>query len=117
MKNRTDAEIFRAYAKLSDYLIDRGMQPKLQILDNEASQALQREIRTRHYNFQLVPPHMHRRNSAERAIRTFKNHFVSGLCSAHTEFPVHIWCILLPQATLTLNLLLNSRPNSQKSVE
>ena len=35
MKNRIDAEIFRVYAKMSNYLIDRGMQPKFQILDNE----------------------------------------------------------------------------------
>ena len=83
MKNRKDTEIFRSYAKLRDNLIDRGMRPKFQILDNEASQALQREIRTRHCDFQLVPPHMHIQNSAETAIRTFKNHIVALLSSAH----------------------------------
>ena len=41
-KNRTDAEIVRAYAKPRNYLIDRGMRPKFQILENEASQSLQR---------------------------------------------------------------------------
>jgi hypothetical protein len=30
-------------------------------------------------NFQLVPPGIYRRNAAERAIRTFKNHFIAGL--------------------------------------
>ena len=90
MKNRTDAEFFRAYSKLSDHLIDRGMQPKLKILENEASQALQRKICTIHCYFQLVPPHMHRQNAAERATRTFKNHFVSGLCSPHAEFPINL---------------------------
>ena len=38
MKNRTKAEIVRSYEKLSNYLIDRGIQPKFQILDNESSQ-------------------------------------------------------------------------------
>ena len=90
MKKITDTEIVRAYAKLINYLIDKGMRPKFQILDNEASQALQKENFTRYFNFQLVPPHMHRRNAVERAIRTFKNHFVSGLFSAHTEFPMHL---------------------------
>ena len=83
MKNRKDTEIFRSYAKLSDYLIDIGMRPKFQILDNEASQAFQKEICTRNCDLQLVPPNMHIRNAAERAIITFNNHFVARICSAH----------------------------------
>jgi hypothetical protein len=47
-----------------------------------------------------VPPHLHRKNAAERVIRTFKNHFVAGLCSVDKQFPMHLWCELLPQATL-----------------
>ena len=31
-------------------------------------------------SFQYVPPRSHRRNTAERSIRTFKNHFVATLC-------------------------------------
>ena len=56
-------------------------------------------------DFQLVPPGMHRRNAAERAIRTFKNHFIAGLCSVDKDLPLHLWDRLLPQAELTLNLL------------
>jgi hypothetical protein len=41
----------------------------------------------------------------------FKNHFVAGLCSVDKQFPMHLWCELLPQATLTLNLLRTSRIN------
>ena len=37
--------------------------------------------------FQLVPPYIHQRNSAERAIRTFKEHFIAGLSSTHKDFP------------------------------
>ena len=37
--------------------------------------------------YQLTPPHFHRCNAAERAIRTFKNHFISGLCSVDKIFP------------------------------
>jgi len=51
----------------------------------------------------------HRRNLAERAIQTFKNHFISGLCSTHPDFPLNLWDKLLPQAELTLNLLRPSR--------
>jgi hypothetical protein len=61
-------------------------------------------------DFQLVPPGVHRRNAAERAIRTFKNHFIAGLCSVDKDFPLHLWDRLLPQAILSLNLLRGSAP-------
>jgi hypothetical protein len=46
----------------------------------------------------LVPPHCHRRNAAERAIRTFKEHFVAGLSSVDPSFPMHLWDRLLTKA-------------------
>jgi hypothetical protein len=58
-----------------------------------------------HVDFQLTPPHLHRRNATERAIRTFKNHFIAGLCTTNPDFPLHLWDRLLPQALITLNLL------------
>jgi hypothetical protein len=43
-------------------------------------------------DFQLAPPGVHRRNAAKRAIRTFKNHFIAGLCiSVDKDFPLHLW--------------------------
>jgi hypothetical protein len=66
-------------------------------------------------DFQLVPPGMHRRNAAERAIRTFKNHFIADLCSVVMDFPLHLWDRLLPQAILSLNLLGGSRLNLKLS--
>jgi hypothetical protein len=65
--------------------------------------------------YQLVPPHCHRRNAAERAIRTFKEHFVAGLSSVDPSFPMHLWDRLLPQAEITLNLLRTSRLHPQLS--
>jgi hypothetical protein len=62
-----------------------------------------------------VPPHCHRRNAAERAIRTFKEQFVAGLYSVDTTFPLHLWDRLLPQAEITLNLLRTSRLHPQLS--
>jgi hypothetical protein len=63
-------------------------------------------------DYQLVPPHCHRRNAAERAIRTFKEQFVTGLSSVDPAFPLHLWDRLLPQAEITLNLLRASRLHS-----
>ena len=65
--------------------------------------------------FQLAPPYMHRTNAAERAIRTFKDHFLAGLASMDPNFPMHLWDRLIEQATLTLNLLRPSRLNPHLS--
>ena len=65
--------------------------------------------------YQLVPPVMHRRNAAERCIRTFKNNFVDGPSSKDNRFTLHLWDRLLPQATITLNMLRASRRNPKMS--
>jgi hypothetical protein len=46
----------------------------------EGSTALKRLLSSQEIDFQLVPPCLHSRNTAECAIRTFKNHFIVGLC-------------------------------------
>jgi hypothetical protein len=65
--------------------------------------------------FQLVPPYSHRRNSAERAIISFKDHLIAGLCSTDKSFPMHLWDGLLPQAVITLSMLRTSRINPKLS--
>ena len=62
-------------------------------------------------HFQIVPPHLHRTNVAERAIATLKDHLVAGIASTDPSFPLHLWDSLLPQAVLTLNLLRPARYN------
>ena len=61
------------------------------ILDNETSNNLLNAFEKENINYQLVPPHIHRRNAAERAIDTWKNHFIAGLSSIHPEFPILEW--------------------------
>jgi hypothetical protein len=55
--------------------------------------------------YQLVPPHDHQRNKAEKVIQMFKDHFVAILCGADTLFPLNLWDHLLCQAEQTLNML------------
>jgi hypothetical protein len=111
MKNRTDGEMIWAYTSLHEQLINAGLKTTIQVMDNECSKAFRQYLADEHIYLQLVPPHLHRQNAVERAIQTFKNHFVAGLCSVDKQFPMHLWCELLPQATLTLNLLRTSRIN------
>ena len=78
-------------------------------MDNEASNTLNLTITTINIKYQLVPPSNHRSNSAERAIQTFKNHFIAVLCSVDKYFRLRLWYRLLYQATISLNLLSKSR--------
>jgi hypothetical protein len=115
MKNRSDEEALRAYSVLYTELTQHGLKPQLNIMDNEASKAIKAAVQKTGAKYQLVEPHNHRVNAAERAIRTFKNHFIAGLCSVDPRFPITLWDKLLPQAVLTLNLLRTSRINPKLS--
>jgi hypothetical protein len=115
MKTRTCASILNAYKTLHSSLCAAGLRPKLQRLDNKCSKPLKDFMQTEDVDFQLVPPGMHRRNAAKRAIRTFKNHFIAGLCSVDKNFPLHLWDRLLPQAVISLNLLCGSHLNPKLS--
>jgi hypothetical protein len=109
MKSRSASEWVKAYDTIHQELTVKGFKPKLQTLDNEASAALKNFFTANDVEYQLVPPHCHRRNAAERAIRTFKEHFVAGLSSVDPTFPLHLWDRLLPQEEITLNFLRTSR--------
>ena len=61
--------------------------------------------------FQLVPPDMHRGNTAERAIRSFKSHFLAILAGVASDFPRNLWDLLLPQTEMTLNMLRQAAPD------
>jgi hypothetical protein len=115
MKNRGDKEMVRAFDSLIQSLILRGLKPLLQRLDNEASLALRNYLTKQGITYQLFPPHIPQRNNAERAIQTFKNHVIAGLCSVDPNFPLKLWDKLLPQATITLNLMRKSRINPRMS--
>jgi hypothetical protein len=54
----------------------QGLIPKHQILDNQASAEYKAAIEASSMTYELVPPEEHRRNMAEKAIQTFKDHFI-----------------------------------------
>ena len=87
MKSQTAIELLRAYTKLHTFLTDRGLKPVLQRLDNEAPGNLKQFMHDNQINFQLVPPHLHRRNAAERAIGIWKEHFIATLSTTDPNFP------------------------------
>ena len=66
---------------------------------------MQKYINLQGVAWQLVEPDNHRVNATERAIQNFKNYFISDLFSVDEGFPLQLWCYLLVQAEITLNLL------------
>jgi hypothetical protein len=115
IKDRTAPELLKAFQFMEQEMVARGLKPKVMKLDNEASTFIKAYLHQQDITFQLVPPYSHRRNSAERAIRSFKDHLIARLCSTDTSFPMHLWDTLLPQAVMTLNMLRTSRINPQLS--
>jgi hypothetical protein len=86
IKNKTGAEIKCGWTSIHERLARGGNQPELYILDNEASADLKKGLKKYKLEYQLVPPHIHRRNAAERAmIRTFKNHFLACLATCDPD--------------------------------
>jgi hypothetical protein len=77
MKSRSASEWVKAYDTIHQELTVKGFKPNLQTLDNEASAALKNFFTANDVEYQLVLPHCHLRNAAERALRTFKEHFVA----------------------------------------
>ena len=65
IKNRSAGELQRAYTEMYQYLEQRGNNPQVHWMDNEAPQYLLTFNTKRSTSYQLSPPHMHRRNAAE----------------------------------------------------
>ena len=111
LKSRNASEITEKWKILYEKITKNAVQTKFWIIDNEASKLLKSALSTNHQDYQLTPPHIHRINAAERAIRTYKNHLLAGIATCNTEFPITEWDRLINQCNITLNLLRNSRVN------
>ena len=74
--NSKDKHRIRAYNSIMQRLADIGHHVEVQILDNEVCADFKKTI-VKYWGaiYQQVPPNVHRRNVAERAIRTLKAHF------------------------------------------
>jgi hypothetical protein len=109
MHNRSKEEMIWAYEKIINRMRMAGLGIKKHTLDNEASDAFKQYISQQQIQIELVPQGNHRRKQAERAIQTFKAHFIAILAGVHGKFPLSLWCHLLEPTELTLNLLRQSK--------
>eukprot|EP00804_Cyclotella_cryptica_P018372 CCRYP_015481-RA/>CCRYP_015481-RA protein AED:0.17 eAED:0.17 QI:0/0/0/1/1/1/2/0/862 len=84
-------------------------------MDNQCSKAVEKYIRSTKADIQLVNPDDHRVNAAERAIQTWKEHWLSGMGTLDPTCPIQLWCQFIEQGQDTLNLLRVSRVNPKLS--
>ena len=97
MKTATTLILFPyRHAQSSKYAKLKGSKPRLQRLDNEASTILKDFMYRENVDFQLASAGIHRCNKAERAIQTFKNHFISDLYTVDPTSPLNFWDKLIP---------------------
>jgi len=115
IKNHLAPSLVDAYKQTHARLVTAGHRPVLQFLDNECSKLLKEYMSEEAIEHQLAPPGIHRQNAAEKAIRTFKNHFIAGFSSTDKNFPVRAWDQLIQPAEITLNLMRRSRINPKLS--
>ena len=115
IKNRQEKEQLKAYNIIYEYYSIRGFTPQLVRLDNEASKAPKTDIRNNSMQYQLVPPSIHRQNSAERAMITYKEYFLSVASTFDPTMPIWLWCQFCESIDLQLNLLRASRLHPQLS--
>ncbi|OEU05713.1 hypothetical protein FRACYDRAFT_231764 [Fragilariopsis cylindrus CCMP1102] len=115
IKNRKTASLVQGYNELFEDLQKAGINPVLHRLDNETSKELILEIEKKGLDYQIASPGDHRLNHAERAIQTFKNHFIAVLYGCDSTFPAKQWDRIIKQAVMTLNMCRPSRINPKLS--
>jgi hypothetical protein len=105
MPSKNNAAMIAAFFDIFSTLAVHGYAPTLNMMDNECSKVVKAHIKANKINVHLVLPHNHRVNVAERAIATFKEHFIAGLATVNKNCLFQLWDEFLPQIKLTLNLL------------
>ena len=80
IKDAKAETIVECFKQQIEYLAKRGFKPVYNVIDNVATNAIKTYLEREEIRVQFVTPYDHRVNAAKRAIQTFKNHTISGLC-------------------------------------
>ena len=90
LKNRNNNKLTKAFSSIYFFLVRHGLTLTVSFLDNEYPPGLAVFMCTENITYQLVAPHNHRSNPAEKAIGTWKDHFIADLSSVSPNFPLHL---------------------------
>jgi hypothetical protein len=105
IKSRSKEELLRPYHEVYEWLLVRGFKPLLHKMDNKTSHKVKQFIQGQQTRLQYTPLDMYCTNLVERAIGTWKNHFLASIAGLLKSFPIANWCRLTKQCDATLNML------------
>ena len=92
LKSRTKEAMTDAFTQVIHYLNKQECKPKVNVMDNECSKAVEEHIKGHGIDIELCPPKNHQGNGpGERAIPTYKNHLISTLATVDPECPIQQW--------------------------
>jgi len=116
MVDRTGSSYVTAYRSTINFFKSKGHNLSIARLDNETSILLETFFKNEaKINYSFIAVGCHRANKAERAIQSWKNHFIAGISTIDPDFPMTQWSKFLLQAELTLNHLRSFADNDKIS--
>ena len=107
--SRGGSDLLAALQRAVDFFRKRGMSVQLIRMDNECAKITKDWIDNETMTLELTPVASHRTNKAERAIRTWKDHFIATLATTDPECPLFLWDDFKEQSEFTLNSMRTSR--------
>ena len=115
MSIKTEQSMIAARACGLERMRGAGLDPKHQILNNEASEKYKAAITNSGMTYQLVPTDDQRRNIAEKEIHFWKDHLAAVLSGTSATSPIHLLYQVIPQAERQILLLHQSNTNPKIS--
>ena len=113
MKSREDASMVEAFNSVYTKLETAGHKPKIHVLENECSRAVQKFLIKKGTVRQNVETHNHRVNAAEPAVNTAKYHIIAHIATLGHQCSIQLCSKMLPQMQDTLNMLCTSQNNNK----
>ena len=104
-RSRSGPDLLAALQRAVKFFTDRGVPPLLIRMDNECADVTKSWLETTPIKLELTPVAQHRTNKAERAISTWKDHFLATLATTDPDCPLSLWEDFVEQAELTLNCM------------
>ncbi len=107
-KSRSGPDLLAALQRAVSFFSERGAAPVLIRMDNECAAVTKTWLKATAIELELTPVAHHRTNKAERAISTWKDHFISVLATTDPNSPLILWEDYVEQSELTLNCMRSS---------
>ena len=89
-KSRKGPDLLTALQQAMNFFAKRGAPPLIVRMDNECAKDTKTWLATTQMQLELTPVSQHRTNKAERAIATWKDHFIATLATVDPNCPLSL---------------------------